>query len=206
MFHPQETRHGSHRIFLHCQSSLVDYCRKYNISHCKLMYFLMAGHGMMDTAQWTKLQEVIPVIRRRKNENWYGLRVKEGKKGKLTMIGVNESFTNGKRTSRWLEVDTDEGPRHGTSAWEKKWSAFFNEARKLVTNCIHSQIWPIVSDPNSYSCRPIIRYYFLYCILSLMKRRKRNEKNGIKSNQSFWVSREEKSELQVQYFSIQVNL
>lgn len=78
---------------------------------------------------------------------------------RITVVSVDESLAYGKRAGRSgsrLEVNGDEGSRHGTGARKEKWPSLFNEAGELITNCIDSEIGPVVADPHCYSCWPVV--------------------------------------------------
>ena len=69
-----------------------------------------------------------------------------------SVVCVDEGLTDGERTALRLEVDRDEGSRHGTRAWEEERTTLFDETRELVADGIHPQVRTRVAYPHRH-CR-----------------------------------------------------
>lgn len=67
------------------------------------------------------------------------------------MIGVDKSLADGEAVARWaLQVDANEGARHGRIAGEEERAAFLDETGEPVANGIRPHVRPAVahSDDN----------------------------------------------------------
>ena len=71
------------------------------------------------------------------------------------LVSVDKGLTDGKGdTRRALEVNRDEGARHGRVAREEERSALLNDPGEPVADGVHPQVWPVVPHSNHDGCLP----------------------------------------------------